>query len=955
MRLSKFFLALVILFCSSFTYAETSEDEFINIYIDQANGNNSSITTGSETDPFKSITYAVLKNRESTLSLHIYIKSGIYDANPDKAPNEREIFPIELKEGMIIEGIDGTENCIISGSFNNNSQSSIFRGNNLSYFEIKKLTLKNMNRTVGNGGGVELVNCNGIICSCVFHNNRAKFGGGLNISGNFKGQIFDNSFVSNRAEIDGGGFCVSNNFYGEIKNNTFDGNIAQKEQGGAIHIETNMIGDISTNVFNNNTADDHGGSFCVWGYFEGNLLNNSFSSNKCVSHGYGGAFYINNTMTGQMTNNTFNINSASFGGAYYVSGYMKGNITDNTFNENAVTYRGGAFFINNSYNGNISNNIFSNNSANMFEGGGFYILKDLEGNVSHNSFNENLAITYGGGFYIKENFIGDITNNMFSNNSAKNDGGGGFNIEKQLSGDILKNTFSGNSADNYNEQTFRIVGAFNGKIDKNLFSKSSSFYLNSKGYDPVVISNNYFVYRHIVSKQNLYVFNNTFYGSGVSLYNSANKSIIKNNIFANTYSAIWEEGELNIPITNNNFNNLTNILHRNNQEMGADSFFIEMLLPDTFIDNNDFSPGINGEDTETGVWTENPFYDAETNMTIFTDTNKNWQNDQWIGTMINLSNSTTTRHHYFIAGNTTNQIKVWGFIVSSKIGQIDHIYSIDDYRLAANSKNIDTGASINILDDFEKHWRPQGAYFDIGADEFFKGEMIPGIAHIHPPAINITESSATIQAQINPNELSSTCYFEYGTDNTYGLTTSLLSGYTSSELFLINSDITGLSPNTEYHFRLVATNSTGTAYGNDQSFRTEPITATIRGKVALTIAGHAGLVVKNANIKLEGTSYITTTSSTGEFIFENIPASNYKLIISAQNLIPIEYQVSLSEGVNYDLGVKEMNVPSSDGIEESIQNAVISERMRWDTNGDNKKGIPEAINALQELVGVSGE
>ncbi|CAN2040648.1 hypothetical protein GMMP15_1930017 [Candidatus Magnetomoraceae bacterium gMMP-15] len=29
------------------------------------------------------------------------------------------------------------------------------------------------------------------------------------------------------------------------------------------------------------------------------------------------------------------------------------------------------------------------------------------------------------------------------------------------------------------------------------------------------------------------------------------------------------------------------------------------------------------------------------------------------------------------------------------------------------------------MSDFKKEWRPQGGYFDIGTDEFYKGEMIP--------------------------------------------------------------------------------------------------------------------------------------------------------------------------------------------------------------------------------------
>jgi len=302
-----------------------------------------------------------------------------------------------------------------------------------------------------------------------------------------------------------------------------------------------------------------------------------------------------------------------------------------------------------------------------------------------------------------------------------------------MTGSINKNSFNGNT-----ERTFQINGILKGRINSNIFSQNS-FFLNATDNEPVIVSNNYFLYGwNISSNQHLCVFNNTFYKSGVNIYNSSYKSIIKNNIFANSNNAIYEEGELTLQIAHNNFYNTTNILHRNNQGMGTDSFFIEMLLPDTFISNKDTETGIIGEDLVTGIWTENLFYDIENNITIFTDSNKNWENNKWIVAMINVSNSETTRLHYLIIGNTAKQIKVKGNVVSSNIGQQDHLYSIDDYRLLAVSQNVDAGTTTNIVNDFEEQWRPQGGYFDIGADEFFKGEMIPGIAHVDPPAQNIS-------------------------------------------------------------------------------------------------------------------------------------------------------------------------------------------------------------------------
>lgn len=63
------------------------------------------------------------------------------------------------------------------------------------------------------------------------------------------------------------------------------------------------------------------------------------------------------------------------------------------------------------------------------------------------------------------------------------------------------------------------------------------------------------------------------------------------------------------------------------------------------------------------------------------------------------------------------------------------------------------------------------------------------------------------------------CGFEWGFDTGYGITTppeSKVTGETFDEI------ISGLFPNTTYHFRAWATNSDGTGYGADRAFTTKP-------------------------------------------------------------------------------------------------------------------------------------
>ena len=84
-------------------------------------------------------------------------------------------------------------------------------------------------------------------------------------------------------------------------------------------------------------------------------------------------------------------------------------------------------------------------------------------------------------------------------------------------------------------------------------------------------------------------------------------------------------------------------------------------------------------------------------------------------------------------------------------------------------------------------------------------------------ATNIASFSATLNGTVNPNGLTTAVHFEYGTTTNYGSTTAK-SNYTGTTTQNVTANITGLSPNTTYHFRLVGTNSRGTRYGNDRTF-----------------------------------------------------------------------------------------------------------------------------------------
>ena len=91
------------------------------------------------------------------------------------------------------------------------------------------------------------------------------------------------------------------------------------------------------------------------------------------------------------------------------------------------------------------------------------------------------------------------------------------------------------------------------------------------------------------------------------------------------------------------------------------------------------------------------------------------------------------------------------------------------------------------------------------------------------PATFVASFSATLNGSLDPHGLTTNVHFQYGTTTSYGLTTAPQSR-TGNTYQNVAANISSLSANTVYHFRIVAINSAGTTYGSDRTFRT--LTAT---------------------------------------------------------------------------------------------------------------------------------
>ena len=87
-------------------------------------------------------------------------------------------------------------------------------------------------------------------------------------------------------------------------------------------------------------------------------------------------------------------------------------------------------------------------------------------------------------------------------------------------------------------------------------------------------------------------------------------------------------------------------------------------------------------------------------------------------------------------------------------------------------------------------------------------------------ASNVTTTTATLNGTVNPNGASTTYYFQHGTTTSYESTTTSTSAGSGASNETESTPITGLTPGTTYHYRIVASNAGGTTNGNDITFTT---------------------------------------------------------------------------------------------------------------------------------------
>ena len=129
------------------------------------------------------------------------------------------------------------------------------------------------------------------------------------------------------------------------------------------------------------------------------------------------------------------------------------------------------------------------------------------------------------------------------------------------------------------------------------------------------------------------------------------------------------------------------------------------------------------------------------------------------------------------------------------------------------------------------------------------------------PATSVKVTEAILQGIVNPEGQETTYHFEYGKTGSYGTSVPVPSGNVGSSTSDLEESktIAGLEAGTTYHFRLVATNGTGTAYGKDETLTT-PAIWSVQEPPAPTGAEES---------YLEGVSCVSSTACTAVGYFLN--------------------------------------------------------------------------------------
>ena len=157
------------------------------------------------------------------------------------------------------------------------------------------------------------------------------------------------------------------------------------------------------------------------------------------------------------------------------------------------------------------------------------------------------------------------------------------------------------------------------------------------------------------------------------------------------------------------------------------------------------------------------------------------------------------------------------------------------------------------------HFRAIGAiglYRVNGADLTFTTPASPPVV-VTVAATGVTSVAAVLNGTVNASNFSTTASFEYGPTAAYGSTaTAVPPTVTGNTVTTISAALSGLVPNTLYHFRAKGVNAGGTVYGSDLTFTTVALAPVVTTVAATGITATAATL--NGTVNANNASTVVT-------------------------------------------------------------------------------------------------
>ncbi len=215
-----------------------------------------------------------------------------------------------------------------------------------------------------NGGGLYINNGNPSIRNCVFSGNISSSNGGAGVMDNTSSPSFTNCVVTGNTALNGGGLYGTNNGTNSphFTNCKLTGNSATggggNGNGGGLVLGTGSAAMTGCTIQGNSAANQGGGIYCVNN--TASIGTSTFSANTSVNHG--GGIYVgsaNPSVSGCL----FVANSSALGGAVRCTSSSTGSFVGCRFAGNSASNSGGANYNNSTSSPSFVNCLFVGNVA----------------------------------------------------------------------------------------------------------------------------------------------------------------------------------------------------------------------------------------------------------------------------------------------------------------------------------------------------------------------------------------------------------------------------------------------------------------------------------------------------------------------------------------------------------------------------------------------------------------